>query len=212
MKYIYFLSILILNLGLQSASYIDYVSPYHPIVGNSGMVVSQNELSSDIGIEILNKGGNAVDAAVAVGFSLATTLPRAGNLGGGGFMLIYIKERDEAFFIDYRSQSPLNTNLKDIFKKYNLPKDYSKVDFSIVKEGYKASALPGTVAGILDAHKNFGTLSLEEILEPVIKQAREGIIVSYDLNKAIESTPQLSKDKESKKNILLRRKANCRWD
>ena len=199
MKYIYFLSILILNLGLQSASYIDYVSPYHPIVGNSGMVVSQNELSSDIGIEILNKGGNAVDAAVAVGFSLATTLPRAGNLGGGGFMLIYIKERDEAFFIDYRSQSPLNTNLKDIFKKYNLPKDYSKVDFSIVKEGYKASALPGTVAGLLDAHKNFGTLSLEEILEPVIKQAREGIIVSYDLNKAIESTPQLSKDKESKK-------------
>ena len=80
------------------------------------MVVTQNYLSSEIGVDILNKGGNAVDAAVAVGFSLAVTLPRAGNIGGGGFMLVYMKEMDEIFFIDYRSQSPLNTNLKDIFK------------------------------------------------------------------------------------------------
>ena len=160
MKSIFFLFSLALCLVAKSASYIDYVSPYHPVVGNSGMVVSQNKLSSDIGIEILNKGGNAVDAAVAVGFSLAVTLPRAGNLGGGGFMLVYIKDMDEAFFIDYRSQSPLNTSLKDIFKKYDLPKDYKKIDFDIVKEGYKASALPGTVAGLLDAHQNFGSLTL----------------------------------------------------
>ena len=202
MKNIFFLFTLALCLVAKSASYIDYVSPYHPVVGNSGMVVSQNKLSSDIGIEILNKGGNAVDAAVAVGFSLAVTLPRAGNLGGGGFMLVYIKDMDEAFFIDYRSQSPLNTGLKDIFKNYNLPKDYKKIDFDIVKKGYKASALPGTVAGLLDAHKNFGSLSLEEILEPVIRQAKEGIIVTYDLNKAIESTPQLVKDAESKRIYL----------
>ena len=135
MKNIFFLFTLVLCLVAKSASYIDYVSPYHPVVGDSGMVVSQNRLSSDIGIEILNKGGNAVDAAVAVGFSLAVTLPRAGNLGGGGFMLVYIKDMDEAFFIDYRSQSPLNTGLKDIFKKYNLPKDYKKIDFDIVKKG-----------------------------------------------------------------------------
>ena len=202
MKSISFLFTLVLCLAAKSASYIDYVSPYHPVVGNSGMVVSQNKLSSDIGIEILNKGGNAVDAAVAVGFSLAVTLPRAGNLGGGGFMLVYIKDMDEAFFIDYRSQSPLNTGLKDIFKKYNLPKDYKKIDFDIVKKGYKASALPGTVAGLLDAHENFGSLSLKEILEPVIRQAKEGIIVTYDLNKAIESTPQLLKDAESKRIYL----------
>jgi gamma-glutamyltranspeptidase/glutathione hydrolase len=202
MKNIFFLFTLALCLVAKSASYIDYVSPYHPVVGNSGMVVSQNKLSSDIGIEILNKGGNAVDAAVAVGFSLAVTLPRAGNLGGGGFMLVYIKDMDEAFFIDYRSQSPLNTGLKDIFKNYNLPKDYKKIDFDIVKKGYKASALPGTVAGLLDAHKNFGSLSLKEILEPVIRQAKEGIIVTYDLNKAIESTPQLVKDAESKRIYL----------
>ena len=96
-------------------SYIDYVSPYHPVVGKSGMVVSQNNLSSDIGVEILNKGGNAVDAAVAVGFSLAITLPRAGNLGGGGFMLVYLKEKNEIFYIDYRSKSPLNSSIDKIF-------------------------------------------------------------------------------------------------
>ena len=96
-------------------NYIDYRSPFHPTVGSSGMVVSQNYLSSDIGIEILNKGGNAVDAAVAVGFSLAITLPRAGNLGGGGFMLIYMKDQKEIFYIDYRSNSPLNSNIKDLF-------------------------------------------------------------------------------------------------
>ena len=94
MKNIFFLFTLVLCLVAKPASYIDYVSPYHPVVGDSGMVVSQNKLSSDIGIEILNKGGNAVDAAVAVGFSLAITLPRAGNLGGGGFMLVYIKDME----------------------------------------------------------------------------------------------------------------------
>ena len=103
-------------------NYIDYRSPFHPTIGSSGMVVSQNNLSSDIGIEILNKGGNAVDAAVAVGFSLAITLPRAGNLGGGGFMLIYMKEQKEIFYIDYRTNSPLNSNLKDLFGT-NLPRD-----------------------------------------------------------------------------------------
>ena len=197
MKKIFLILIFITQINAQQ-SYIDYVSPYHPVVSSKGMVVSQNNLSSDIGREILNMGGNAVDAAVAVGFSLATTLPRAGNLGGGGFMLVYIKDRNEVFFIDYRSSSPLNSNIKDIFNK-KLPRDYRRTNFDLVKKGYKAPAVPGSVAGLLDAHSEFGKLPLEKILEPVIKQAEEGILVTYDLHKAIESSNQLKEDAESKK-------------
>ena len=194
-----FLFFFVFNLNAQQ-SYIDYLSPYHPTVSNKGMVVTQNNLSSDVGIEILNKGGNAIDAAVAVGFSLAVTLPRAGNLGGGGFMLVYLKERDEIFYIDYRSKSPLNASIDNIFDlngKNISPIDFSDDIYDKTRYGYKAPAIPGTVAGLLEAHEKFGSLPLEEVLAPAIRQANEGILVSYDLEKAIDDTHQLKKDPES---------------
>ena len=162
------------------------------------MVASQNIESSEIGIEILNQGGNAIDAAVAVGFSLAITLPRAGNLGGGGFMLIYLKERDEIFAIDYRGQASASTNLEELFNT-DPSRDYANTNFEVVEYGYKASTVPGTVSGLLQAHKNFGKLPLEEVLKPVIRQAEEGIRVSYDLEQAIGSSSQLKKDPESRR-------------
>ena len=181
---------------LNSTDYIDYPHPFHPTKSLNGMVVSQNALSSDIGIKILDMGGNAVDAAVAVGFSLATTLPRAGNLGGGGFMLIYIKEKDEIFYIDYRSKSPRNASIEKLLGVKKIPERNSerweRVDYT-----YLASAVPGTVYGLLEAHKNFGRLDLEEIMMPVIAQAEEGIVVSSDLSYVIGVTPQLKSDKES---------------
>ena len=198
---LFFLFFFVFNLNAQQ-SYIDYLSPYHPTISNSGMVVSQNNLSSDIGIEILNKGGNAIDAAVAVGFSLAVTLPRAGNLGGGGFMLVYLKEKDEIFYIDYRSKSPLNASIDNIFNlngKNISPIDFSDDMYDKTRYGYKAPAIPGTVAGLLEAHEKFGSLPLEAVLAPAIRQANEGILVSYDLEKAIDDTQQLKKDPESLK-------------
>ena len=101
LRQIFFSIFLFSQLLFAQSSYIDYASPFHPVEGKKGMVVSQNRDSSEIGIEILNMGGNAIDAAVAVGFSLSITLPRAGQLGGGGFMLIRIKDEQEIIAIDF---------------------------------------------------------------------------------------------------------------
>ena len=103
-----------------------------------GVVAAQNWRAAASGADILAKGGNAVDAAVAVGFSLAITLPRAGNLGGGGFMLVYLKEQKEIFYIDYRSNSPLNSNIKDLFGT-DLPKEYKKTNFDKTSENHGKS-------------------------------------------------------------------------
>ena len=195
-------AIIFFSNALQSqTSYIDYQSPFHPIISNGPMVVSQNHLSSELGIEIIKKGGNAIDAAVAVGFSLAVTLPRAGNLGGGGFMLIYIKEQNEILAMDYRGQSPSRLQTNQIFG-VELPRDYEKADRDIVRYGYKASTVPGTVSGLLLAHAEFGKLPLSEVMKPAIDQAMNGIDVSFDLEQAIASAPQLSWDDESSKIYL----------
>ena len=191
-----FLSLILFASYIQSTDYIDYPHPFHPTTSSSGMVVSQSSLSSDIGVKILDMGGNAVDAAVAVGFSLATTLPRAGNIGGGGFMLIYLKDKDEVFYIDYRSKSPKNSSIEKLLGTKKIPdrnsKRWERVDYT-----YLASGVPGTVYGLLEAHKNFGKLDLQEIMKPVIEQAENGIIVSSDLNYVIKVTPQLKSDQES---------------
>ena len=181
------------NLSAQ-VSYIDYLSPFHPTIGQSGMVVSQNQASSDIGIQILDMGGNAVDAAVAVGFSLAITLPRAGNLGGGGFMLVYLKDEDKTIAVDFRSASPKNITQDDFL--------FLKNNYDQRRYGYKASGVPGTVAGLIQTHERYGKLPLRRILKPVINQARRGLDVSYDLNQAIGSANQIALDVEST-NIYL---------
>ncbi len=191
-----FILLTLFFIQLSATDYIDYLHPYHPTSSKEGMVVSQNALSSELGVKILDMGGNAVDAAVAVGFSLATTLPRAGNLGGGGFMLIYIKEKDELFYIDYRSKSPKNASIEKLLGVKKIPDRDSKL-WERVDYTYLASGVPGTVYGLLEAHKNFGKLSLEEIMRPVIEQAENGIEVSSDLNYVINVTPQLKNDKES---------------
>ena len=179
------LAIFSANISAQ-VSYIDYLSPFHPTIGQTGMVVSQNQASSDIGIQILDMGGNAVDAAVAVGFSLAITLPRAGNLGGGGFMLVYLQEEQKTIAVDFRSAAPKDIQQDDFL--------FLKNNYDQRRYGYKASGVPGTVAGLIETHEKYGKLSLKEILKPVINQAKKGIAVSYDLNQAIGSARQIALD------------------
>ncbi len=154
---------------------LDYQSKSHPVIGQDFMVVSQNIHATEVGYEILKKGGNAVDASVAVGFALAVTLPRAGNLGGGGFILIYDKDTDKISSIDYRSAAPKNAT-SDMY-----------VDGDSVKRfGHLVNAVPGSVAGLLKAHEDFGSLPLRTLLQPAIDLAKDGFEVTYDLNYVLE--------------------------
>ena len=139
------------------------------------MVVSQNSHATEAGYEILKKGGNAVDASVAVGFALAVTLPRAGNLGGGGFVLIYDKEKNDVSSIDYRSAAPKSAT-SDLFVQED----------SVVRFGHLVNAVPGSVAGLLKAHQDHGTMPLSDLLMPSIRLARDGFEVTHDLNYVLE--------------------------
>ena len=140
------LLLLLSGFVFSQSSLIDYNHPYHPTYTDAGIVVSQNYLSSDIGVEILDKGGNAVDAAIAVGFSLTATLPRAGNIGGGGFMQVYIAEKKTILTIDFRSMAP-ELATREFYQ--NAIAD----DDDVTRKGFKAIAVPGTVAGLFKAHE-----------------------------------------------------------
>lgn len=153
---------------------ICYRNLQHPVLGASGMVAAQNRLSAEVGAQVLADGGNAVDAAIATGFSLAVTLPRAGNLGGGGFMLIHDANSGENVAIDYREMAPQGAT-RDMYLDENGNVDSNRARFS-----HLAAGVPGTVAGFYYAHQKFGRLSWQRLLQPAIAQARDGIIVSYD--------------------------------
>ena len=159
----------------SEAPIIRYGDRIHPQLGPAGMVAAQNHHSARVGANILEAGGNAVDAAVAVGFSLAVTLPRAGNLGGGGFMLIYSAESGTSVAIDYREMAPMRAT-RDMYLDENGDVDRRRATFS-----HLASGVPGTVAGLYRAHQEFGRLPWKRLLQSAIQQAREGVEVSYDL-------------------------------
>ena len=148
-----------------------------PVEGKTGMVASAHPLSSKIGLEILKKGGNAVDAAVATAFGLGVAEPNASGLGGGGFILIYLAKTKEIITLDYREMAPL----KATPDMYRLTADGKVVEEEITV-GHKAVAVPGTLAGLTLALGKYGTLSLKEIMAPAIQLAEEGYSVSKTLN------------------------------
>lgn len=158
---------------------LDYDTIHHPVIDDEAMVVSQNELASLIGARILAQGGNAVDAAVATGFALAVTLPRAGNLGGGGFMLVYLADEKRTVAIDYRSAAPAAAADAELF----LDRKGERKENA--DAGHMAAAVPGTVAGLALAHRQWGLLPWEELVRPAAEIAGKGIVVTRDLSEAL---------------------------
>src|SRR5688500_17496614 len=142
-----------------------------PVRGKRGMVSSSSDAASRAGIEVMKKGGNAVDAAIATGLALAVTWPAAGNIGGGGFMLIR-KADGTAEVIDYRGTAP-KASRRDMFLDAE-----GNVILGLSTYGHKASAVPGTIAGFRLAHQRHGKLKWEEVVEPARKLAAEGFVVS----------------------------------
>ena len=145
--------------------------------GQHSMIASINGLASDAGTEIISAGGNAVDAAVAVGFALAVTYPAAGNVGGGGFMVIRMADGRTAA-IDYREVAPLSAS-RDMY----LDGNGNPTDASII--GYRASGVPGSVAGMSEALAKYGTMTLAQVMAPAIRLARDGFVVDSFLQRSL---------------------------
>jgi gamma-glutamyltranspeptidase/glutathione hydrolase len=167
-----------------------------PVRAAHAMVVSIHHDATDAGVEVLREGGNAVDAAVAVGFALAVVHPVAGNLGGGGFMLIRPGSRKlaggEAKFLDYREKAPAAAS-RDMYldAKGNVVKGMST-------EGEKASGVPGSVAGLTYAEAHYGRLGLKKVMAPAIRLAREGFVLSGE-EAATMHSPLLTRFPASRK-------------
>ncbi|MXA48311.1 gamma-glutamyltransferase [Francisella tularensis] len=165
-----------------------------PVTATHGMVSSQEALASKVGLDILKQGGNAVDAAVAVGFALAVTLPRAGNLAGGGFMIIHLQDGNKNIAINYREKAPAKAS-RDMFLN-----DKGDIDYAKVSGSYSTSGVPGTVACLIDAQQKYGKLKLSQVIEPAIKLAEDGIPVSYDLHQSlVTAKPWLQKSPDAMK-------------
>mgnify|MGYP003322672116 FL=1 len=163
--------------------------------GKNGMVTTQHFLATSVGEKILNKGGNAYDASVAVAFTLAVVLPRAGNIGGGGFMVMYDKETAEAYSIDYREKAP-EKSTKDMY----LNDDGSFNNTMLSTFGYLSSGVPGTVAGLWEVHQKFGSLPWEDLIEDAIFYAENGFDITpymadilYRYNEKMSFFPETKK-------------------
>ena len=183
-------------LAQQDAStpLFEYSAINHPVMGKKGMVASHNALSSEIAAEILANGGNAIDAGAALGFALAVTLPRAGNIGGGGFMLIHVAALDKTIAIDFRETAPAAASENMYFDENGNVESDASFRFS-----HKSSAVPGSVAGLAHIVENYGTMTLAEVLEPAIRLARDGIVVTYDLAEYLARSQRLKNNPASLK-------------
>jgi len=165
--------LLLLQVAALAVCLPQAVASTRPVHAEHGIVVSYHELASRAGVEIMQAGGNAVDAAVATGFALAVLHPAAGNIGGGGFMLVRMAD-GTSHFLDYREKAPAAAT-RDMYldTQGNVIEGASQI-------GYKAIGVPGSVAGLAYAQKKWGKLTLKQVMAPAIKLAREGYALSWE--------------------------------
>jgi gamma-glutamyltranspeptidase/glutathione hydrolase len=185
-----FLPIVVLTCALPAFS-------FSPVAARHGMVASSEPLASEVGLEILRAGGNAVDAAVAVGFALAVTHPVAGNIGGGGFMLIRLA-KGEAVVVDYREAAPAAAS-GNMYINSN-----GQVVSGASTQGALSAGVPGTVAGLALAEQKYGKLGLTRVMAPAIRLAEEGFAVSYSLSESLRQDRDLLSKFDASRRIFLR--------
>lgn len=170
-----------------------------PVIGRNGMVATREKIASQIGADILAKGGNAVDAAVAVGFALAVTYPQAGNIGGGGFMIIHLAEENKSIAIDYREMAPAGAH-RDMY----LNEDGS-VNNDLSKYGAKASGVPGTVAGMVHALEKYGTMSLKDVMRPAYDLANDGFPMYNYLRSSLDKRKERLINNEAAAKVFFKK-------
>ena len=173
-------------------------------VSSEGVVVTQHYLATEIGENILSQGGNAYDAAIAVGFALAVVLPRAGNIGGGGFMVIYDKTSNNTYAIDYREKAPV-ASYKDMYLDKNGKFDILKSTF-----GYSAIGVPGTVHGFWSVHQKFGSLPWADLIQPSIILAERGFVMSDYMAETLSNYSEKMSYFDETRNIFLRNYPNLK--
>lgn len=169
-----------------------------PVQGKKGMVVTSHFLATESALAVLEKGGNAVDAAVTAAFSLAVTQPRSGNIGGGGFMLISSEKNDDVIAIDYREKAPAAATTGMFLNKEG------EADSNLSSYSHLASGVPGTVAGLAMALEKYGTISLAEAIAPAIKLAEEGFIVTPLFSDGLKEKADMLKKWDSSAKIFYK--------
>lgn len=164
---------------------MSFDSRFHPVIAKNGMVSAQDRIAAEVGRDILARGGNAIDAAVATGFALAVTHPQAGNLGGGGFMMIALDGQDDIIALDFREMAPAAAS-RDMYLG-----DDGEVDNKRAQYSHLSSGVPGTVMGLLDALEAHGTMTRRQVIGPAVRLAYQGFPVSYGLAASLENNKEI---------------------
>ncbi|MGL4635721.1 MAG: gamma-glutamyltransferase [Beijerinckiaceae bacterium] len=203
-----FTSMLLATVALPEAAFAQ-AEPLQPIISDwprrqpvfsaGGMVASQETLATRVGVEILEQGGNAVDAAVAIGFALAVTLPRAGNIGGGGFMIVHRADRNETRSVDFRETAPASAT------KTMYLNDKGDADLNRSQNTGLGAGIPGTVAGLAMALERFGSgrFTFAKLIQPAVDLARDGFIVGDDLAFSLKQAERRLKRFDSSARIFI---------